>query len=316
MLLPGSAHPHPRRLPAELAVWLGVSETQVRGWMEAGLPAPGGLLDAFQTTNWLSDRLDQAPVLRARWRRYLRWFEPFVNGSDRAVTRNITRHHRLFLPHQPHTLQWWVPRIPGEIWNVPTSTTATHVRLEVAQATATAIVECVPHHYPQPDLVAVVEEVVSGFTYGYRHHRAHDEYHGRSSGSCIDLAFALGDRLTERGRAWRLCVGVVAHTALANPHFWLEVEVSGGGWATVDPSLPAIAKTFSALHTSDWRQWVRAYTGGCDARRIVLLRGESPLTGIPEGATVGSLIGEVVADGHNAWACLDWVCGECRWEFG
>ena len=298
-----------------MAVWLGVPEPRVQRWISEGLPAPGGILDAFQTTNWLNSRLDEAPVLRARWRRYLRWFQPFVNGTDRAVTRSVVRHHRLLLPHTPRSITWWLPRLPNEQWDVPVTTTATHVQLHVAQATATAQVRCTPVSDLQPDLVPLVEEVVASFTYGYRHHRPHDEYHGRTGGSCIDLAFALGDHLTSRGRPWRLCSGVVAHTALANPHFWLEVEVPGG-WAPVDPSLPAIARTFAAVHDGDWRAWTRAYTGGCDARRITLLRGDSPVSGIPDGATVGSLIGEAVVDGQNAWPCIDWVCGECRWEFG
>ncbi len=288
----------------------------MRAWIAAGLPAPGGLIDAFQASNWLTDRLDQAPVLRARWRRYLRWFQPFVAGTDKPVARQVVRHHRLFLPQPAQVISWWLPRLTGERWDVPIgSTSATHVLLHSAQASASATVGCTPVYNPQPDLVPLVEDVIANFTYGYRHHRPHDEYHGRVSGSCIDLAFALGDHLTSIGRPWRLCVGVVAHTALANPHFWLEVETAGGGWAAVDPTLPAIARAFASLHDSDWRLWVRAYTGGCDARRITLLRGDSPVTGIPAGATVGSLIGEAVVDGRNAWPCIDWVCGECRWEF-
>jgi hypothetical protein len=26
-------------------------------------------------------------------------------------------------------------------------------------------------------------------------------------------------------------------------------------------------------------------------------------------------MGEAVADGRNAWPCLDWVCGDCEAEF-
>ena len=138
--------------------------------------------------------------------------------------------------------------------------------------------------------------------------------------SRVDLALALGERVAARGRPWRLCSGVVAHTALANPHFWIEIETVGGGWVALDPSLPLIARTFAALGVSeDWRAWVRAYCGGCDARRIILCRGEAPVRGIPGGATLGSTIGEVVVETPqgqaNAWPCLDWVCGECRWEF-
>jgi hypothetical protein len=26
-------------------------------------------------------------------------------------------------------------------------------------------------------------------------------------------------------------------------------------------------------------------------------------------------MGEVIADGRNAWPCLDWVCGDCDAQF-
>ena len=320
LLLPGAAHPHPRRAPADLAAWLGVPPGRVARWIDEGLPAPGGTLDAFQAVNWLNGRIGEAPVLASRWRRFLRWFQPFVDGRDRAVRRTVVRRHRLFLPRDHLPVSWWLPRLEGERWDVPVEAGPTHVRLASDAASAQAEVACAPASDHQADLLPLVEEVVADFAYGYRHHRPDDEYHGRTEGSCLDLAFALGDRLTEAGRPWRLCSGVIAHTALANPHFWLEVETAGGGWATVDPSLPAIARTFAALGGTDWRAWARAYTGGRDARRIVLLRGEAPVRGIPGGATLGSLIGEAVVETEqgqaNAWPCIDWVCGECRWEFG
>lgn len=323
LLLPGAAHPHPRRAPADLATWLGVPAGRVARWIDEGLPAAGGTLDAFQVVNWLNGRTSDVPVLAARWRRFLRWFQPFVDGRDRAMRRKVVRRHRLFLPRnlpaQDLTVSWWLPRLAGERWDVPVEEGVTHVRLASPSASAEVEVACMPVTEHQPDLLPLVEEVVVGFTYGYRHHRPDDEYHGRTEGSCLDLAFALGDRLTEVGRPWRLCSGVIAHTALANPHFWLEVETPDRGWATVDPSLPAIARTFAALGGADWREWARAYTGGRDARRIVLQRGDAPVRGIPGGATLGSHIGEAIVETEqgqaNAWPCIDWVCGECRWEF-
>lgn len=318
MLLPGASHPHPHRSPDDLADWLGVDATRVRGWVAAGMPSTPTGIDAFAAVNWLSDRLDEAPVLRARWQRFLGWFAPFVAGEDRAATRQVSRSHRLFLPHEPSTIRWWLPRIDqaiDESWSVPVAETSTHVKIYGIEADGYATVKLRPERRAAPDLVPLVEEVVDGFTYGYRHHRPDDDYHGRTTGSCLDLTFALGERLTAIGRPWRLCSGVIAHTALANPHFWLEVETAAGVWITVDPSLPALAKRFAALHRTDWRTWARAYTGGCDARRITLCRGEAPLRDIPGGSTIGSTIGEAVVDGENAWSCIDWVCGECRWEF-
>jgi hypothetical protein len=320
LLLPGAAHPHPRRTPEELAAWLGVTSVRVAAWVTDGLPAPGGLIDGFEAVNWLNHRLAEVPILAARWRRYLRWFAPFVAGRDRPARRSLTRHHRLYLPPSCGAVRWWLPALPGEQWTVPVQQQGSHVLLLVAAASATAVIDCQPSTQPQPELVPLVEELVAEFTYGYRHHRPDDVYHGRLSGSCLDLALALGERVAARGRPWRLCSGVVAHTALANPHFWIEVEIEGGAWAPLDPSLPLIARTFAAVGAVDpWREWVRAYTGGCDARRITLCRGEAPVRGILGGATLGSTIGEVIVETKqgqaNAWPCLDWVCGECRWEF-
>ena len=106
--------------------------------------------------------------------------------------------------------------------------------------------------------------------------------------------------------------GVVARTSIANPHFWLEVEDVGGGWIPVDPALPALARRFG--QGDEWRAWVRAWTGGRDPGCVTLARGDIGVS-VPGGATLGSAIGEVVIDGRNAWACLDWVCGVCTWGF-
>ena len=318
MLLPGAAHPHPPRSPADLAEWLGVEPVRVSTWIAAGMPTIPGGVDAFAAVNWLSDRLDEAPVLRARWQRFIGWFAPFVAGEDRATVRRVSRSHRLYVPHEPTSIRWWIPRLldsEDEEWSVAHASTKTHVKVYGTEADAWATVKTRPERRAAPDLVPVVEDVINGFTYGYRHHRPEDDYHGRTAGSCLDLTFAVGERLTDMGRPWRLCSGVIAHTALANPHFWLEVEAAGGVWIPVDPTLPALAKRFAAIHHGDWRQWARAYTGGCDARRVTLCRGEAPLRDIPGGATIGSTIGEAVVDDVNAWSCIDWVCGECRWEF-
>lgn len=225
----------------------------------------------------------------------------------------------------------------------------------VPLAESAATVERLPHRgLAEGDdehrrLLAEVEAVAAGFTYVYRHHAAGEGQHigGESSrrllgergpkaersggeapvqplpdpseagrvdarGSCLDCARLLGQRLGERGRPWRMIAGIIADDELANPHFWLEVETTAG-WQPLDPSLPAIARMLGA----DWRAFARAYTGGCDARRIAL----APLAphDLPEGGSIGSLIGEAVATiagvRHDAWACLDWVGGDCDAEF-
>jgi hypothetical protein len=117
-------------------------------------------------------------------------------------------------------------------------------------------------------------------------------------------------------RPWRLVAGLVANTAIANPHFWVEAEVAGGRWAPLDPSLPAIVRMVGG----DWRAAARAWTGALDARRVTLGVVGAGLPGIPGGGSIGSAIGEAVATGadgvaRSAWACLDWVCGDCEAEF-
>jgi hypothetical protein len=169
------------------------------------------------------------------------------------------------------------------------------------------------------ELAQVMEEVVGGFRYEYRHHQP-GEYltvyvsgtvdHPRNDGSCLDCAVTLGARIGQRGRPWRLVAGVVADSRIANPHFWIEVDTTAG-WAPLDPTLPAIVRMVGG----DWRAAVRAWTGACDARRVTLGVVGAGLPGIPGGTSCGSLMGEAVADGVNAWPCVDWVCGDCEAEF-
>lgn len=178
-------------------------------------------------------------------------------------------------------------------------------------------VDVVPDH---AELLALVRALVADFRYEYRHHQPQDERtptrirDERLSGSCLDCALELGRRLSERGRAWKLCHGVVASSAVANPHFWLKVDTTTG-WLPVDPTLPAIARMLGA----DWERYCDAYVGGCDARRITLSETDTPVPGVPGGSSLGSRIGEAIAvmDGArvNAWPCIDWVCGECQWSF-
>jgi hypothetical protein len=347
LLAPGPAHPHGPCRPAELARFVHVDIEQVLRWVALGLPTlADGRIDPFVASNWLSaGHLDECPALARRWRTYLVWFAPFVAGQDRARNVRWTRTHRLYLPERPARLDWWLPAVgeaPGQrvlavrppvAEALTTSDDHRAHRLEGTPADALPTargavdVALLPTAVLAPDdddhraLAPLVTEVAGTFRYEYRHHRAGDWAQGmaapaRASGSCLDCALALGARLDAISRPWRLVAGLVANTAIANPHFWLEAEVSGARWAPLDPSLPAIVRMVGG----DWRAAARAWTGALDARRITLGVVGQGVAGIPGGSSVGSAMGEAVATGtdgveRSAWPCLDWVCGDCEAEF-
>jgi hypothetical protein len=347
-ITPGPAHPHPPLDDEGLAGFAQVDADTVRGWRAAGMPTdPTGRIDPFTCVNWLSwGHLDLYPALARRWRTYLAWFAPFVTGEDRPCRLRWRRTHRLFMPPLDiAAITWWLPMVPDHAGQaVPGAQTlaADGMRTEVedgfflltgataAPARDKVEVALAPHRALVPGdgdhaaLAALVEQVAADFRYEYREHipweyptAAADPTPRpptRWAGSCLDCAQTLARLVEARGRPWRLLGGIVAHDAIANPHFWIEVE-STAGWAPLDPSLPAIARMLGA----DWRSFARAYTGGLDARRITLAVGDRPRSGVPGGATLGSAIGEAVVtvDGQlrNAWPCLDWVTGECAATF-
>ncbi len=343
-LTPDRAHPHPP-LPAEdLADRLCVGTSEVLAWMREGLPQVQGLIDPFAAANWLSwGRLDRCPILKRRWRSYLRLFDAHAHGVEKAQSYQVQQQQRLFLPHPVEELTWYVPRLASSTAQSASSrgeptSEASHVQstgpfwqLHWTAATGTtpslrAAWQVVVQPQPVdlfPDraqLVQLVEGLVADFRYEYRHHAPTEDRTPPAGsppvhhGSCLDCALELGRRLDELGRPWRLCTGVIASSALSNPHFWLRVDTTRG-WVTVDPTLPAIARMLEA----DWRSLVEAYVGGCDARRIIIAEVDTPLPGVPGGPSLGSRVGEavVVHQGGrlNAWPCLDWVCGECDWTF-
>ncbi len=347
LLAPGHAHPHGPCRPAELARFVHVSVEQVLRWVALGLPTLlDGRIDPFVASNWLSaGHLDECPALARRWRTYLVWFAPFVAGQDRARRVRWTRTHRLYLPQIPTRLTWWLPApvdTPGQrvltvrLLTADALTTTDEARFHRLEgvpidATPTARSEVdlmltpsgvlTPADDDHRTLAPLVEEVAGIFRYEYRHHRSDDWVVGtklpaRDDGSCLDCALALAARLDDIARPWRLVAGLVANTAIANPHFWVEAECAGGRWAPLDPSLPAIVRMVGG----DWRAAARAWTGALDARRVTLGVVGSGLSGIPGGSSVGSAIGEALvvgADGtaRSAWSCLDWVCGDCEAEF-
>jgi hypothetical protein len=351
-LLPGPAHPHPPVAAEDLADHLGVSTLEVLKWVQEGLPCTDGLIDPFATANWLCwGHLERCPLLSRRWQTYLRWFMPHVKGSDSRQQYRVRQVHRLFLPVPVNDLIWYVPRIavthsqpearqlsalkpmepsgqaPQSIQEIGPFSRLNWSQVAADGATVTS--EWVVKVEPQPvevfpdqgELREMVLSLVADFRYQYRHHQPGEDPSLRQplgidgmSGSCLDCALELGRRLSERGRDWRLCAGLVANSAIANPHFWLKVDTTSG-WVVVDPSLPAIARMLGV----NWEAFVGAYVGGCDARRITLTESELHIPSVPGGASLGSRLGEVIAsiDGKrlNAWACLDWVCGECLWSF-
>lgn len=327
-LLPGAAHPHPAEPPDLLAVRLGVPVSRVAGWVACGLPCRDGRIDPVDAANWLADgRLGECPVLARRWRTWFAWFAPAIEGRDQPCRLRVRRRCALHLPEPVEGLRRWIPRLadgPGQRLvreARPEGGLALpfHYRVEtsddVVLGAELALVPVPPGDHP--DLLPLVEELAAAFRYGYRHHRPQGPFNERE-GSCLDCALALGARLGARGRPWRLAVGVVARSAVANVHCWIEAEGADGAWITLDPTLPAVARTLGPPGT-DWRAWARFATGGIDTRRIRLGAGDVAPAGIPGGASFGGVVGEATAQvggvWRNAWACIDLACGDCRWAF-
>jgi hypothetical protein len=347
-LYPGPAHPHPPLAPPALGERLGVDADEVARWLADGLPTvspDGPLIDPVAACNWLCwGHLDRCPLLARRWRSWLRWFQPHLAGPGPARRYRVRRRHRLFLPHAVDRLDWRLPVLPATPDHAVTTTASDHgldpaageavvatdpdwIRLQwdaptqAPASTATHHVTITPSapSLPADDrawLTALVDDLVAGFRYEYRLHPPAEPLvtpPTPAAGSCLDLARELGRRVGQR-RPWRIVQGVVATTALANPHFWIELDTAAG-WLPVDPCLPAVARMLG----HDWRPWTAAWTGGCDARRIVTGRGWRPLPGLPGGPSTGSLAGEATARhagrAVNCWPCLDWVCGDCTYAF-
>lgn len=343
-LEPGRQEPYAPHSADGIAELFGVGVERVADWLDQGLEQDrNGLIDVFSCCNWLSwGRLDEVPVLARRWRSFLRWFEPFVAGRDRQRRVRWRRRHRLFLPDLAvPTLDWYLPdpHEHGERQRVLAVTPLRcggiaaerharegYQRLRLVQPEETPECEGLAEVVLAPQrvldqgeaehatLLRLLEDHVAEFRYLYRRHVHADDVTTAAAwfpfGTCLDCALGLGARLAESGRRWRLCGGIVCSDAIANPHYWIEVEAAGGRRVPLDPSLPAIARMLGA----DWRAWARAYTGGCDARRITLALGPNPLAERLERAFVSLVPGEAVATRRVgstscAWPCIDWVCG-------
>ena len=346
MLHPELAHPYAPMSPVALADFVHVPIEEIYRWLDLGLPKNDvGLIDLFACSNWLCwGYLDRCPALARRWRTYLTFFAPYVAGMDRPRHIRWEQQRRIYLPTPNATLTWWIPRIQptanqqieknallnpsGFIVEEENSWWRLKRELQTADSAVilTSEVRLTPRvalsttHDDHALLLLLMREVAGTFRYLYRHH-PHAEYavelstgkfaQPRWSGSCLDCAMALASLLSDRQRPWRLVTGIVAQSTIANPHFWLETEITGGEWVPLDPSLPAIVRMVGG----DWQTAAAAWTGGLDARRVTIGTVGQGITTIPGGSTVGSLIGEAVADNKNAWACLDWVCGDCEATF-
>ncbi len=345
LLQPGAQHPYAPMSWSELAAFVHVPLAAIRQWVDEGLPQVAeGLIDPFACSNWLCwGRLDRCPTLARRWRTYLVFFAPFLANQDRVRRLHWRRTQRLYLPQPAAHLAWWLARpsmsasqvvepgpppvlggcttsVVDDWWHLVGTPPAGEPTVTItAQVDLAPTAVLAPGEDEHAELARLVEQVASGFRYEYRHHQpweyraalAGDHFTGRLAGSCLDCAMALAALLQDSGRQWRLLAGVVADSRIANPHFWLEAQTTDGRWAPLDPTLPAIVRMVGG----DWRSAARAWTGACDARRITLGRVGAGRSDIPGGASVGSLMGEAVVAGANAWPCLDWVCGDCESEF-
>ena len=351
LLWPGARHPYAPMSVRELSRFLHVAVADVQRWIQLGLPQnTDGVIDLFACSNWLCwGHLDDCPTLARRWRTYLLFFAPFLAGEDRPRHVTWKRTQRLYLPDTkagPRHLTWWLARatpsatqqierdVPpslsgcttisdGDWWRVQGNVSETEPLISMESQLRLSPAHVLDYDSAeQRELAALVEQVAADFRYEYRHHQPWEYRQALSSnaateltprwvGSCLDCALALGARLNERSRPWRLQAGMVADSRIANPHFWLEAQTLDGQWAPLDPTLPAIVRMVGG----DWRAAARAWTGGCDARRVTLGTVGIGLPDIPGGASVGSLMGEAVVDGKNAWPCLDWVCGDCEAYF-
>ena len=160
-------------------------------------------------------------------------------------------------------------------------------------------------------LQAVVEPLVAEFRYEYRRHdHAERTAEAPLTGTCLDCALALLRALRAAGRAADLEGGIVARSDIANAHYWVVVETTGGRRIPIDPSIPAIARMLGA----DWRAWTRAYLGAIDARRITLSSRASAWPAA-DRRFVDPVPGEAWCDQGGLWACQDWVCGRTLADF-
>lgn len=343
-LRPGAQHPWQPLSEEGAAELLRVRSDNIREWCAAGMPRRAdGFFDALDVVNWVCwNRLFACPVLARRWRTFAAWFGPAEQMRPRCVRWQRT--HRLYLPHEVDSFRWWIPTPirtlgqhierdeplnvlgcstlrSGGFWvleGVPVGTVVT--ASGVTDVSLNPRVILAPQTAEHRLLMDMMEGVVEEFRYEYRFHTAGEFTPGsvtpeRWIGSCLDCAMTMGAELEHLGRRWRLMSGIIAHSAIANPHYWIECQGDSGQWIPCDPTIPAIFKMLGR----DWRSALSRSVGIQDCGRITISAGMTGLPGIPGGASCRSTGGEAQATvkgiDYNATACIDWACAECTASF-
>ncbi len=355
-ITPNAAHPYGPTSATRLAGHFDLDLQQVQEFLDQGMPGSLERCDPFLCYNWLCrQRLDAVPALARRWRTFTKWFQPHLQGERESRRVTWQRQHALYLPQAVSNLRWAIPQIAASSHQVvekndtPLAILADHAsasglvpvgtwrrqnaawRLDQQQATPglqmRQELQLVVHSQTvlSPDdaehttLLHLLEPLVAGFRYGYRQHQLDDRLPAAQArypdGSCLDCALLAQGLLRDRGWNSRLVAGVLAHSAIANPHYWLEVQCDAG-WAPVDVSMAAMARMLG----EDWRAWLSAWVGSCDARRVRIGHTDGSFIGLHECQYVSCAPGAVAvagADGcwQSAWNCIDWVCGLCSDQF-
>ncbi len=301
---PGAAHPEPPLPVAAMAARLRVPQGTLRGWIDAGLPTVDGQVDPFAALTWASWAGDDAPVVRARWRRYVGWMLGPAGRQPRRL--RVQRVHRCHLD-RPAAGVWWLPPLAADA-NQRTAATPWEP-LPVDDVRSPQVREHTVHLVPgcrgaDPWLLSQVRAVAGEFRYGYRHHQTREGVapEHRSAGTCIDAVVALARRLADGGRPWRYVAGITTSDTFANTHWWIESDD-----VVLDPTIPAIAR----MAGMDWESLVAAACAGRDSRRIAFAPPDPRIAGM----TLGGHAGAVIINGADGFACTDWACGQCGWRF-
>ena len=299
MIRPAAAHPHAPQPAAVLARRLGMPARMLR---EA---FGDGAIDPFAAITWAS--WQGVDSLRRRWTRWTQWMAAPERQRPRRLRVEMRR--SAFLPAGAGgSLRAWLPDLDaaGPEGPLPVEAAPGERIVQQRQRTLRLLPEAVE---ADAELLLLLRELAGGFRYGYRHHDPAEfpVPQWRDEGTCLDACLALAHLLEAHRRRWRLHAGVTASTAFANPHFWLSCETIGGAWCQLDPTLPAIAR----MAGMDWPALLGAAAGGSDNRRVRLRHDDAP----DEAVGIERLIGLLRHEDAHATACLDWVCGVCRWRF-